>query len=339
MLTHEDQQIEFYDELLEKLVTSDHAYRQLKKLIDFSSLLAPFKKLYSQTGAPSEAIERGFKALLLQYWEDLSDREAERYVRENLAARWFCGYGLEDSSPDHSYFGKLRQRIGVKRLSELFQEVNEAITKAGYVGNVFHFVDSSALKSRVDVWDARDKAIADKENDERDDDDNPKLNNQNLSTYSSDPDARFGCKGKNKFWLGYKRHQRVDMRQGMVTQVAVTSAEVPDSKAFLSEGLCPGEGMVFLDKGYDYGFIDEHLRENQCANAVIRKKNHKEKNRDLDRWRSGVRMPYEGVFSKMDRKARYRGKEKVLFQATLEAMIHNFKRLIAVAAPPLPIFV
>ncbi len=337
MLRHEDQQIEFYDALLEKLVTSDHSYRKLKKLIDFPKLLISLQELYSKQGAPSEPIEQGFKALLIQYWEDLSDREAERYVRENLAARWFCGYGLEEESPDHSYFGKLRKRIGVEKLSALFQKVNEAITKAGYVGNVFHFVDASALRSRVDVWAARDKAITDKEKDERDDDDKPKLNNQNLKKYSSDPEARFGCKGKNKFWLGYKRHQRVDMKQGIVTHVAITSAEVPDSKAFLSEGLCPTQGMVFLDKGYDYRFIDEELEKNQCANAVIRKKNHKEKNRDLDRWRSGIRMPYEGVFSKMDRRARYLGKKKVLFQATLEAMIHNFKRLIQIAAPPLPI--
>ena len=81
MLAHEDQQIEFYDELLEKLVISDHTYRKLKKLIDFVPLLAPLKELYSRKGAPSEPIERGFKALLVQYWEDLSDRERECFFK------------------------------------------------------------------------------------------------------------------------------------------------------------------------------------------------------------------------------------------------------------------
>jgi len=258
MLTREDQQIEYYDELLERLVPKEHAYRRLKSLIDFSQIVSPLLSSYADKGAPSVPVEQGFKALLLQYWEDLSDREAERYLRENIVARWFCGFGLEDVTPDHSYFGRLRKRYGVDRIAQLFQEVNEALERAGYVGNVFHFVDGSALKSRINVWEARDKAQADKENDERDDDGKPKLNNQNVGKYSSDPDARFGCKGKSKFWFGYKRHHRVDMRAGFITAVSVTAANVLDAHAFIAEGLCPQGGMVFLDKGYDYAFVDLH---------------------------------------------------------------------------------
>jgi IS5 family transposase len=32
--------------------------------------------------------------LVLQFLEDLSDREMERFMRENLAAKWRCGFGL-----------------------------------------------------------------------------------------------------------------------------------------------------------------------------------------------------------------------------------------------------
>ena len=38
------------------------------------------------TGYP---VEQGVKALLLQFWEDLSDREIERGLRENLAFQNF----------------------------------------------------------------------------------------------------------------------------------------------------------------------------------------------------------------------------------------------------------
>jgi len=324
---------------LDQFVRKDHPYRQILEAIDFKELTRILEKKYSNLGRGGYAVATGFKCLLLQYMEDLSDREVERFLEENNAGKYFCGFNLDSKTPDHSYFGKLRQRIGVKNLSKLFQKINESIIKAGFVGNVFHFVDSSALKSKINVWSARDKAIADKENDQRDDDGNPKLNNQNMNKYSSDPEARFGCKGKNKFWIGYKRHQRVDMRHGIVTQVAVTSAEVLDAKAFIDESLCPDEGMVFLDKGYDYGFVDEYLEEEQCSNATIRKKNHKEKNRDLDRWRSGVRMPFENVFSKMNRQTKYRGKKKVLFQAIFEALVHNFKRLITIQSSSLALTV
>ena len=207
---------------------------------------------------------------------------------------------------DSSYFGKLRKRIGVEQLSELFEQVNQMIEDSGHVGNVFQFVDASSLLSKISVWEARDKAIKDKENQEQDDDNNPKMNNKNVKDYSPDPDARFGCKGKNKYWYGYKRHHRVDMRQGLITQVAVTSADVTDAQAFIDEGLCPfNGGMIFLDKGYDCDAVDLHIAEKECAEATIRKKNRKMKNRELDRWRSSVRMPYENTFSKMNKHARY----------------------------------
>jgi len=39
----------------------------------------------------------------------------------------------------------------------------------------------------------------------------------------------------------------------------------------------------------------------------------KNKNRDKDRFLTRIRMPYEGVFSKMDKKARYKGIAKNQF--------------------------
>ena len=42
------------------------------------------------------------------------------------------------------------------------------------------------------------------------------LNNRNVKKYSADPQARFGCKGKSKFWFGYKGHIGVDMGSGLI---------------------------------------------------------------------------------------------------------------------------
>ena len=64
---------------------------------------------YSTLGANGIDVESGLKALLIQFWENYSDREMEKAVRENIAIRWFCGFGLLDETPDHSYFGKLRK--------------------------------------------------------------------------------------------------------------------------------------------------------------------------------------------------------------------------------------
>jgi hypothetical protein len=44
------------------------------------------------------------------------------------------------------------------------------------------------------------------------------MNNQNISKYISDSEARFGAKGKNNIWLGYKRHLSVDMSNGLINK-------------------------------------------------------------------------------------------------------------------------
>ncbi len=79
--------------------------------------------------------------------------------------------------------------------------------------------------------------------------------------------------------------------------------------------------MVFLDKGYDSDAVDEQIKTKGCANGTIRRRNRKFKNRDLDHWRSLVRMPFKSTFSKVNRHCRYRGIEKVEFQALMEAAV------------------
>ena len=335
MLKKETKQIDYFDEVLEKMVKQDHTYRKLLNLVDFDELLLPFEKLYSHLGRPSEPLTRGFKCLLIQFWHDLSDREAAMFISDSMAARWFCKYKIDEDTPVHSYFGKLRDRIGTENVTKIFNTITMALEKAGLVGKTFTFVDSSSMIAKVSTWSARDKAMEDQNNNEKDDKNNPTMNNNNVENYSSDPDAKFGCKGKNKNWLGYKRHHQVDMKQGIITDVKITGADVNDGQAFIDENLCPSSGMVFLDKGYDGDPVEEEILKNGCAPAVIRKNNRKNKNRDLDRWRTSVRMPFENTFSKMKKHCRYWTKPKVKVQATMEAMVHNFKRAIRIGAPRL----
>ena len=61
----------------------------------------------------------------------------------------------------------------------------------------------------------------------------------------------------------------------------------------------------------------------------------KNKNRDKDRFLTRLRMPYEGVFAKMNNKARYKGFSKNQFQVIMQAFSHNLIRLTKIAAPPL----
>lgn len=305
------------EELFDALVSADHPFRKLNDIINFEELVAPLEDCYSELGSTGIAIEKGFKALLVQFWEDYSDRQMEKCLRENIAVRWFCGFGLTEQTPDHSYLGKLRKRLGANRIADSFNAVNEILRKEGLFGDVFAFIDASALVTKTALWEERDRAIKDGEE---------TLNNKVVSKYAADKDAKWGAKSKNNIWFGYKRHCTVDMRHGLIAKVTATPANVPDFKVL--NRVCPSQGMVFLDKLYDCKEADFWIKANGCVPATIRKNNNQAKNKDLDRWRSSVRMPFEGIFSKQRKKAKFRGLGKITLQCFFEAMVHNLKKAV-----------
>lgn len=306
-------------ELFNKIIGADHPFRRLKEIINFDELTLPLRDLYSDQGQTGLDVAKGFKALLLQFWEDYSDRQMEKAVKENLAIRWFCGFSLTEDTPDHTYFCKLRTRVGTKRLADAFAAINARLSSLGLFGNVFTFIDASAIVSKTALWEERDRAIKDGAT---------TLNNANVAAYAADPDARWGAKGKDDIWYGYKRHHAVDMRHGLINKLTVTPANVLDFDALAD--LCPSGGMVFMDKLYDCKKADAILRAHGCAPGTIRKRSNPKKNRDLDRWRSHRRMPFEGNFSKLRERAKFKGKVKVLFQCFAEAICHNLKKAVTI---------
>ena len=123
------------------------------------------------------------------------------------------------------------------------------------------------------------------------------------------------------------------MGSGMIKEVAATPANLPDQKGF--KEICPKGGMVFGDKSYCLKEAQQTMKANGCHSGAILKNNMKGKNRDKDRWLTKIRAPFENVFSKMSKRARYRGLEKVGWQCFWEAIVFNVKRLIKLNAPPL----
>ena len=314
------------EELFKRIIDADHPFRRLTKLIDFDELAQPLRACYSDLGDTGIDVQKGVKTLLIQFWEDYSDRQMEKAVKENMAVRWFCGFGLLENTPDYSYFSKLRKRLGVTRIQDLFNHVNNVLEAYGLFGNVFTFIDASAIVTKTALWEERDKAIKEGQD---------TLNNINVKNYANDKDARWGAKGKNKFWYGYKRHEAVDMRYGLVKKVTATPANVLDYE--ILDSICPNQGAVFMDKLYDVKKADTILQAHKLHAATIRKNNNRIKNRDLDRWYSKIRMPFEGTFSKRQKRARYKGLLKVTMQCFLEALTHNLKKAVMILPEKIPI--
>lgn len=307
---------------LEELVSEDHIYRRFMNLWQFRSVEKHLKEVEKDNNYKGFGIVRLFKCLLLQFMEDLSDRELERYLQENNAAKLFCGFDLTERTPDYCIFSKARKKIGTSRLSKLFGELREQLRTQGYINEVFTFVDASHLIAKANLWKERDEAIRKKYD---------KLNNEILPKVASDKQARIGCKGKDKYWYGYKQHASVDMQSGLINKIAITPANTPDADGL--ENVCPTQGGIYGDKGY-CGKKAKHIAaKRRCHLAAIRRNNMLDKNKDQDRWYTKIRAPYERVFAHQNKRVRYRGIAKNQFAAFMHAICFNLKRL-AILDPP-----
>ena len=155
-----------------------------------------------------------------------------------------------------------------------------------------------------------------------------------LPRVAADKQARIGCKGKDKYWYGYKQHTSVDMQSGLINKVAITPANLTDARGM--KHVCPNQGAVYADKGYCIQPAKVTAMRKGVHLTAIKKNNMHGKNRDLDRWYSGIRSPYERVFSQRDHRVRYRGVEKNQFTAFMQAISFNLKRLRILNLPLLP---
>jgi IS5 family transposase len=307
---------------LGELVPTTHVYRKFVAIWDFEGMQKYLKDVENDNNYKGYGILRLFKCLLLQFLEDLSDRELERYLQENNAGKWFCGFELTEQTPDHTVFGRIRSRIGTNKLSKLFSELRDQLKACGYMNEVFNFIDASQLIAKANLWQERDKAIKEKYD---------KLNNEVLPKVAYDKDARIGCKGKEHYWYGYKKHVSVDMQSGLINKVALTPANTPDAKGL--KNVCPNQGAIYADKGYCTRNANRDAAKRGCYLRAIKKNNMRDKNRDLDRWISAIRAPYESVFSKQRKRTRYCGIAKNQFAAFMEAICFNLKRLATIGPP------
>jgi IS5 family transposase len=261
-----------------------------------------------------------FKCLFLQHLEDLSDRELERYLAENVVARWFCGFGLTEKTPDHTVFTHARTRIGAEMLSEIFAAMRDLLKAKGYMSEVFTFIDATHLIAKGQLWKERDALIKGKYE---------KMNNENIGKVAEDKEAKFGCKGGDKFWFGFKEHVSVDMQSGLINRVALTPANVTDARGMWY--VCPSQGAIYADKGYFPAPARISAAKAGCLLAAIKRNNMVGKNRDLDRWISRVRAPYERIFARIRKRVRFKGVVKNLFSAFMQAIAINAVRLLTLS--------
>jgi len=309
---------------LEDLVPVKHMYRKFAQLWNFKGVEVQLSKIETDNNHKGYGVLRLFKCLLLQFMEDVSDRELERLLQENNAAKWFCGFRLSEDTPNFSVFSKIRKKVGTNQLSLIFAELRQQLKAQGVMSEVFSFVDATHLIAKASLWDERDKAIAAKYE---------KLNNEVLPKVAHDKQAKIGCKVGTKYWYGYKEHTCVDMQSGLINKVAITPANLTDGKGLAH--VTQVTGAIYADKGYCTKPSQDIAKGKGLHLAAIKNNNMKDKNKDKDRWYSKIRAPYERVFSQRNKNVRYVGIAKNQFASFMYAICFNLKRLVVLDIPDL----
>src|SRR3954453_20837944 len=133
---------------LDDLVPSSHFYRHLERTLDLAFVRDLVRDAYAEIGRPSIDPVVFFKLQLMLFFEGLrSERQLMRVVADRLSLRWYLGYDLSESLPDHSSLTRIRERSRLEVFRRFFETVVEQCFPARLVWGQELFIDSTDVES------------------------------------------------------------------------------------------------------------------------------------------------------------------------------------------------
>ena len=259
----------FYHEFsLENRLPQEHVLRKVKRLVNFDFVRSQVTDLYGANGNRSVDPAVILKLMFLLFFEDI---KSERVLMEQLPLRldwlWFCGYDIDNQTPNHSVISKARRRWGVEVFAEFFANILKQCIDTCLVDGAMVHIDSSMIDGNVSKDSLRPqlrvlgRQLYDKLE--------LQLQTAPLEQRVSktDPDARLGRKN-GQTTLGYKDHRVVDDKNGIVTATITTAANIHDGK-MLAEAIEQHQDntgvkvdTTIADKAYgnsaNYKYLKEH---------------------------------------------------------------------------------
>src|ERR671929_106857 len=119
---------------IEDLVPASNFYRHLEAKLDLGFVRDLVRDTYKECGRPSVDPKVFFKLQLVMFFEGLrSERELVRVAADRLSIRWYLGYDLNESLPDHSSLTRIRERYGLEVFRRFFERIVEMCVEAGLV--------------------------------------------------------------------------------------------------------------------------------------------------------------------------------------------------------------
>jgi transposase len=145
---------------LEDLVPGDHFYRRLQARLDLSFVRELVGPLYANGGRPSVDPVVFFKLQLVMFLEDLrSERQLMRVVADRLSLRWYLGYDLNESLPDHSSLTRIRERFGLSVFRRFFERIVEECVEAELVWGEELFFDATKVEANASLDSTRSRSL------------------------------------------------------------------------------------------------------------------------------------------------------------------------------------
>lgn len=212
------------------------AYEQLEKKGDklqiFNEVIdwPRFQTLFFRRGGagrPSYNPVMMFKVLVLQSLYTISDEEIEYWIADRISFQRFLGF--PEQIPDHTTIWRFREYLSENNLHDpLWNELNRQIEKKGIQLSKGIIQDATFITANPGKTNSSDKIDRGRGQ--------PSTRNEDGTWTQKN--------GKNYF--GYKLHTKVETKNGLITELAVTTASVHDSIIDLSKE----DETAYRDKGY-----------------------------------------------------------------------------------------
>ncbi|MGO4728249.1 MULTISPECIES: IS5 family transposase [unclassified Inquilinus] len=294
----------------------------------------------SRLGAPGYPALVLLKALLLQQWHGLSDPGLEAALADRLSFRRFCGFALDDKTPDHVTIHRFREGLRRHGLAErVFEEVNRQIDQRELILRRGTLIDASLVEAAVK---RPPKPAAEEIPAEAAEGGAPAPVRpaSKLVRSAVDPEAAWTKKGGRRYF-GYKAHVGVDQGSGIIRRQRLTPANVNDTVE-ADALICGDEAAVYADEAYTTHERREALREQGIKDRMMHRpnKHHPLTPRQIQHNRAigRRRAPVEQVFAQLKRlcgwsRVRYYGVASNAVHLALLCTALNLKRLVVLTTP------
>src|SRR5829696_4789142 len=135
---------------LEDLIPPDSFYRHLERSLDLGFVRDLVRVAYAERGRPSIDPVVFFKLQLVMFFEGIrSERQLMRAVADRLSLRWYLGYDLGESLPDHSSLSRIRELYGLDVFRSFLEAIVEQCLAAGLVWGQELYIDATKVAANA----------------------------------------------------------------------------------------------------------------------------------------------------------------------------------------------